>query len=167
MSRGVLYQLVVVDKWGYAGIWTTQNYVILRMSIYHLRSGLCLPHWCQKGEGAVRGWLAPIIGPLRGRQINRGIYGSLMSWAILDFSLGLQSIQQVAMTWNIYDSEKWPAVYRTRNIFSCTPLAISCSFSSTHWGWDKMDTIYQTTFSNRFSWKRMYEFWLKFHWSLS
>ena len=36
----------------------------------------------------------------------------------------------------------------------------------THWGWDKMDTISQTTFSNAFSWMKMYEFGLKFHWSL-
>ena len=28
----------------------------------------------------------------------------------------------------------------------------------THWGWDKMDTISQTTFSNAFSWMKMYEF---------
>ena len=37
----------------------------------------------------------------------------------------------------------------------------------THWGRDKMATISQTTFSNAFSWMKMYEFRLKFHWSLS
>ena len=36
----------------------------------------------------------------------------------------------------------------------------------THWGQDKMDAIFQTTFSNGFSWMKMYEFQLKFHWSL-
>ena len=36
----------------------------------------------------------------------------------------------------------------------------------THWGRDNMAAIFQTTFSNRFSWKKMYEFWLTFHWSL-
>ena len=35
----------------------------------------------------------------------------------------------------------------------------------THWGRDKMDAISQTTFSNPFSWMKMYEFWLRFHWS--
>ena len=30
----------------------------------------------------------------------------------------------------------------------------------------QMATIFQTTFSNAFSWMKMYEFWLKFHWSL-
>ena len=35
----------------------------------------------------------------------------------------------------------------------------------THWGWDKI-AISQTTFSNAFSWMKMYEFCLRFHWSL-
>ena len=39
-------------------------------------------------------------------------------------------------------------------------------YSLTHWGRDKMDTILQMTFSNAFSWMKMYEFLLKFHWSL-
>ena len=36
----------------------------------------------------------------------------------------------------------------------------------THWGRDKMDAISQTTFSNAFSWMKMFEFRLQFHWSL-
>ena len=36
----------------------------------------------------------------------------------------------------------------------------------THWGRDKMAAFFQTTFSNDFSWMKMYEFWLTFHWSL-
>ena len=32
--------------------------------------------------------------------------------------------------------------------------------------WDKMDTISQMTFSNAFSWKKMFEYRLKFQWSL-
>ena len=36
----------------------------------------------------------------------------------------------------------------------------------THWGRDKMAAIYQTTFSNAFSWMKMYKFRLRFHWSL-
>ena len=37
----------------------------------------------------------------------------------------------------------------------------------THWDRDKMTAISQTTFSNAFSWMKMYAFWLRFHWSLS
>ena len=36
----------------------------------------------------------------------------------------------------------------------------------TNWGRDKIDAISQTTFSNAFSWMKMYEFHLWFHWSL-
>ena len=36
----------------------------------------------------------------------------------------------------------------------------------THWGRDKMDAISQTTFWSAFSWMKMFEFRLKFHWSL-
>ena len=38
--------------------------------------------------------------------------------------------------------------------------------SLTHWGRDKMDVISHTTFSNAFYWMKMYEFRLRFHWSL-
>ena len=40
------------------------------------------------------------------------------------------------------------------------------SSSLTHWGRDKMDAISQTIFSGAFSWMKMFEFRLKFHWSL-
>ena len=36
----------------------------------------------------------------------------------------------------------------------------------THWGWDKKATIFQTTFSNAFSWMKMYKIRLRFHRSL-
>ena len=38
--------------------------------------------------------------------------------------------------------------------------------SLTYWGRDKMpDVIFQLTFSNEFSWMKMYKFQLRFHWS--
>ena len=36
----------------------------------------------------------------------------------------------------------------------------------THWGRDKMAAISHTTHSYAFSWMKMYEFFLQFHWSL-
>ena len=36
----------------------------------------------------------------------------------------------------------------------------------TYWGRDKMADNFQTTFSNAFSWMKMYEFQLRFHWNL-
>ena len=41
-----------------------------------------------------------------------------------------------------------------------------CSILLSHWGRDEMADIFQTTFINGFSWMKLYEFWLKFHWSL-
>ena len=37
----------------------------------------------------------------------------------------------------------------------------------THQGWDKMAAIFQTTVPSAFSWMKMYEFIVSFHWSLS
>ena len=42
----------------------------------------------------------------------------------------------------------------------------SMPYLLTLWGRDKMAAIFQTTFSNRFSWMKMYGFRLTFHWSL-
>ena len=39
-------------------------------------------------------------------------------------------------------------------------------FLLTHWGRDEIDAITQTTFSSAFFWMKMFEFRLKFHWSL-
>ena len=54
--------------------------------------------------------------------------------------------------------------------------AVKCSYSKschhklmtclTHWGHDIMDAISQTTFSSAFSWMKMFEFRLKYHWNL-
>ena len=46
-------------------------------------------------------------------------------------------------------------------------LQMSCSdLSSTHWGRDKMAAIFQKIFSNAFSWMKIYDFRLLYHWSL-
>ena len=42
----------------------------------------------------------------------------------------------------------------------------SGSLHLTHWGQDKMAAIFHITFSNAFSWMKMYEPRLRFHWSL-
>ena len=51
---------------------------------------------------------------------------------------------------------------------SCVILLTFCSGTEevTHWGRDEMKKISQTTFSNVFSSMKMFEFRLKFHWSL-
>ena len=51
----------------------------------------------------------------------------------------------------------------------CNDCWTSCSVHLrrlTHWGQDEMAAIFQTRFSNAFSWMKMQEFWLRFHWCL-
>ena len=65
------------------------------------------------------------------------------------------------ITWMI--SNKYVHTY-----FMYRCVQISSLFSSlTHWGRDIIATISQTTFSNAFSWKEMYEFCLRFRWFFS
>ena len=56
----------------------------------------------------------------------------------------------------------------TSRVNDCiNPLALGRYDSNlTQWGRDKMADIFQTTISNAFSWMKMYEFWLRFHWTL-
>ena len=63
----------------------------------------------------------------------------------------------------LWGSYHWDALtglsaanYSTATVNTVIPL--------TDWGRDKMSVIFQTTFSNAFSWMKMYEFRLKFHW---
>ena len=51
-------------------------------------------------------------------------------------------------------------------IYFITVVRARQSLNSTHWGRDKMVTNFQTTFSNAFSWMKMFKFRLRFHWSL-
>ena len=47
-------------------------------------------------------------------------------------------------------------MYDVRKSFKCL----------SHWGRDKITAILQTTFSNAFSWMKIYEFRSRFHWNL-
>ena len=50
-----------------------------------------------------------------------------------------------------------------QNYKDATPILFRCLL--THWGRDKMASVSQTILSNAFSWMKMLEFRLKFHWS--
>ena len=60
----------------------------------------------------------------------------------------------------------------TINIKNSQQIIVPCNIQQrfisnlTHWGWDKMAAIYQTTFSIVFFLMKMFEFWLIFHWNL-
>ena len=50
--------------------------------------------------------------------------------------------------------------------FKAWHMSCLCYCCMSHWGWDKMAAIYQTTFSNAFFLMKIYKFRLRFHWSL-
>ena len=56
--------------------------------------------------------------------------------------------------------------FQYRNSYFKHPSVSENGMLLTHWGRDKMAAISQTTLSNAFSWMKMLEFRLKFHWSL-
>ena len=58
------------------------------------------------------------------------------------------------------------AFHMTGPLLGILPVTSFCSLLLTHWGWDKMAVIFQTTFSDAFSWMKIYELWLIFHWAL-
>ena len=60
----------------------------------------------------------------------------------------------------------FPIVPFMGSIQAFTWYSILYKLTFTHWGWDKMAAVSQTIFSNAFSWMKMYEFQLKFHWSI-
>ena len=64
----------------------------------------------------------------------------------------LSSSMQIARRYSLY------LIYHTE---TRTPICILAN-----WGWDEIDAILQTTFSNAFSRMKSFIFWLKFHWSL-
>ena len=67
-------------------------------------------------------------------------------------------------TWTLPD---WRGLKYTHTLVNM--LIVTCirkMLLLTHWGRDKMDAISQTTLSIAFSWMKMLEFWLNFHWSL-
>ena len=59
-----------------------------------------------------------------------------------------------------YCTEVWSHGYNKSPLIQVIELVL------THWGQDKMAAIFQKTFSNAFSWMKMYKFLLKFHWSV-
>ena len=63
------------------------------------------------------------------------------------------------MFWLLNTSQhRWSWFYATTT---------TCFCADTHWGRDKMVLITQSIFSSAFSWTKMYEYCLRFHWNFS
>ena len=68
---------------------------------------------------------------------------------------------------SLYNSRKAPHGWPTR--MSCGVSSVSANLTKciilTHWDRDKMDDIYQMTFSNAFYWMKVFQSRLIIHWS--
>ena len=61
----------------------------------------------------------------------------------------------------------WTSCWTNNRVETPWPLRdVTVMLALKYWGRDKMAAIFQTTFSNGFSWMKMYGFRLTFHWSL-
>ena len=70
---------------------------------------------------------------------------------------------------NILEPKRQKRLPFCRRVFQMQRLCCDTSITEalTHRGRDKIGAFSQATFSNAFSWMKMYEFLLIFHWSLS
>ena len=74
-----------------------------------------------------------------------------------------EAIQEVMES---YEVELDGKTYQGQGLRGTDVLDVTGKWLLTHCGQDKMDAISQTSFSTAFSWMKMFEFRLKFHWSL-
>ena len=72
-------------------------------------------------------------------------------------AIGLQYTTQISFIMEVWVT--FIDIHLTRELAASTVL--------THWGRDKMAAVSLTILSNTFSWMKMLEFRLRFHWSLS
>ena len=77
---------------------------------------------------------------------------------------------QIWVSWKgMKNNPNWPVLYVVcLDNWPFFRLPLSCPATNTLYILRprKMTAIYQMTFSNAFSWLKMYRFWLKFHWRL-
>ena len=108
------------------------------------------------------------------KPLNTGLAQVEIGW--YEGKLGLHGTEEVNIAPTSWSSFilAWPQCIQdssyTRHTCEGTLLNKNIAINShrllTHWGWDRMVNISQTTFSNVFSSMKMFEFRLKFHWSL-
>ena len=97
--------------------------------------------------------------------------------SLLTTAIACRYINLLVPVWCAIDNQIWQlsqyfAKHWTSRCLYCNKYQDSVSRPPrgrdvlTHWGRDKMAAISQTTLSNTFSWMKMLEFRLRFHWSL-
>ena len=88
-------------------------------------------------------------------------------WQYLPLGLckGLwKSLDKFAFQWRLPVTERGSCLFEERRVeWKADDVVI---IRVQHWSRNQMAAISQTTFSNAFFWMKMYEFGLRFHWSL-
>ena len=107
-------------------------------------------------------WFITIINTAR--TFHRKQHKPLALWHSGDiYTLTLQMCNKVV--WRLRALSEWTC-HGNRCVIRQSYRAGHPVHTFIYWGRDKMDAISQTTFSSAFSWMKMFEFQLKFHWSL-
>ena len=88
------------------------------------------------------------------------------SMIIVNLKLQIYRLSQYKDVVSPVSTDKDQKVSGPSSLYNGHPWLNLARWPLTHWGQDKMATIYQTTFSDAFSWMKMYKFWLRFHLSL-
>ena len=90
------------------------------------------------------------------------------SWPVGTLNTHICSIGHLEtyFNWNFNQSEKGKSKILRYTASTMFAIWFEDFNVLTHWGRDKMAAIFQTPFSDAFSWMKMNEFRLKFHWSL-
>ena len=82
-------------------------------------------------------------------------------WCFIDLRLNKRLSKQSKCCWFEMPSCSLWNHYNVKRLWNWRTTS-----SLTHWGLDKMVVIFQTTFSNAFSWLEMWKLRLRFHWSV-
>ena len=99
-----------------------------------------------------------------------------LHWKLSKWQLPVQPVMKISSKWHFQFSDvpqemqflmaHWPICFRVASWHYGRLTTSTWHGDLTHWGRDKMAAIFRTTFSNAFSWMKINEFWLRFHWNL-
>ena len=103
-----------------------------------------------------------LVTPTPGRRICQHLYRHL------DYTEDITITKPYYRLQSLLDICKTSATEHTIMFNPMNTVSIwhGCNDILTHWGWNKMGAISQTTFSNAISWMKIFQFRLKFCWSL-
>ena len=147
-------------------VWNISQGILMRTDSNLCRKELIV-HWSSPNS-LIRSYLQPCTNSMWGDE-SEAVAPIIWLFQIVDAQKEEVFFPDLLITVRSYVSfkEMW---FQIVTIYFILCNAFSGSFwkhvALTHWGRDKMAAISQTMFSNAFSWMKMHELWLRFHWGL-